>query len=58
MKKEREQATAAIQKALSEGITKVDIAAEIGISYPTLNKRLLDHSWKRNEMFLIKMKFK
>ncbi len=34
--------------------TKEDLSKKIGISRPTLNARLLNHSWKISEITLIK----
>lgn len=34
--------------------TKIELAEKIGIGRPTLDKRLLDHSWKKGEMEILK----
>ena len=58
MIKERQLATNLVNQMLGNNITKVDLAAEIGISVPTLYKRLDKENWTRNEILIITMKFK
>jgi len=58
MKNERQVASNLVNQMLGNKVTKVDIAAEIGISVPTLYKRLDLGNWTRNEIFIIVAKFK
>lgn len=38
----------------SQRITKIDLAEKLGITRPTLDKRLMLNNWKKGEMQLIK----
>lgn len=50
-----EKITNKVLLLLSNGIPKMDLAYELGISRPTLDKRLRNHDWKKGEVAIIKM---
>jgi DNA invertase Pin-like site-specific DNA recombinase len=58
MTEKQQGATILINYLISQGVTKTDIAAEIGISMPTLYKRLEKSDWRNSELFIIEAKFK
>lgn len=46
--------TEIVKRLLNFRFTKTDLALELGISRPTLDTRLKDHSWKKSEVVMIK----
>ncbi len=50
----KEQTTKTVKQILLSKYNKITLAEEIGISRPTLDKRLLKHNWKKSEIELIK----
>lgn len=47
-------ATIRINALLNSGKTKVELSEKLGIGRPTLDKRLLNNSWKKGELEIIK----
>ena len=46
-------ATLKVNEALKNGISKVEITNELGISYPTIFDRLKNSNWTKLEIFYI-----
>jgi DNA invertase Pin-like site-specific DNA recombinase len=44
-----------IMKINSGASTKTEVADKLGISRPTLDKRIIDNSWKKGELKLIEL---
>ena len=47
------EATNAVKAAINNGYSIVDLAVDLGISRPTLYKRIIEHNWKKSEKALL-----
>tara|TARA_R110000751_G_scaffold119480_1_gene220034 strand:- start:3468 stop:3629 length:162 start_codon:yes stop_codon:yes gene_type:complete len=46
--------TEIVNGLLNFRFTKTDLALELGISRPTLDARIKDHSWKKSEVVMVR----